>query len=197
MADSLHQRTALGLSEPVTRQIGPFRIVERIDVALASLASRKGREADAAMAAQAALIPLPGPARWQGGSPWSAFWVAPGMWFVEAPFATHEDIVSALKPVFGDAASITEQTDAWVRFDLSAPDLAPLMERLCNVDFPARPDGHATRTVIEHMGCYLIRHARGAVTLYGGRSSAQSLLHALEVAAGSTESAPGAGVSLT
>ena len=78
---------------------------------------------------------------------------------------------------------MTEQTDAWVVFDLAAPDLAPLMERLCNVDFPAAPDGFTSRTVIEHMGCYLIRYGRGQVRIYGARSSAQSLLHALEVAA--------------
>jgi len=80
-------------------------------------------------------------------------------------------------------ASITEQTDAWVVFDLAAPDLAPLLERLCNLDFPAATDGHATRTVIDHLGCYLIRHARGSVRLFGPRSSADSLLHALKTAA--------------
>ena len=102
---------------------------------------------------------------------------------VEAPFATHEDIVSHLKPAFGEAASISEQTDSWVRFDISAADLRPLTERLCNVDFPKVPVGFASRTVIEHTGCYLIRRAAGVVTLYGPRSSARSLLHALEVAA--------------
>lgn len=185
MADSLHALTALGATEPAVHQIGPFRIAERFDVALASVACRNGREADVAKAAAKAGIPLPDPARWQGGTPFAAFWVAPGMWLVEAPFATHEDISAALKPAFGEAASITEQTDAWVRFDLSAPDLAPLMERLCNVDFPAAPDGFASRTVIEHTGCYLIRRGAGDVTLYGPRSSARSLLHALETAAAS------------
>ena len=105
------------------------------------------------------------------------------MWLVEAPFASHEDIVSHLKTIFWDAASITEQTDAWVRFDLSAPDLSALMERLCNVDFRKAAEGFATRTVIEHTGCYLIKHGAGAVTVYGPRSSARSLLHAIEVAA--------------
>jgi sarcosine oxidase subunit gamma len=90
-----------------------------------------------------------------------------------------------LKEALGDAASVTEQTDAWVAFDLAAPDLAPLLERLSNVDFPAVRNGHATRTVIEHLGCYLIRHGQGNVRLYGPRSSAKSLLHALEVAASS------------
>ena len=68
-------------------------------------------------------------------------------------------------------------------FDLAAPDLTPLLERLCNVDFPAVPDGHATRTMMEHLGCYLIKHGAGTVRLYGPRSSAKSLLHAVEVAA--------------
>lgn len=183
MADTLHTMTALGAAAPAVHQIGPFRIAERIDVALASLASRKGREKDVERAAKAAGVPLPGPARWTVGEPFAAFWVAPGMWFVEAPLASHEDIVAALKPAFGDAASVTEQTDAWVRFDLSASDLSPLLERLCNVDFPAVPDSHATRTVIEHTGCYLLKRALGQATIYGPRSSAQSLLHAVEVAA--------------
>ena len=182
MADTLHALTALGHEAPQTHQIGPYRIAERFDVALASLACRRGRGADVA---KAAGVPLPDPARYAAGSPYSAFWVAPEMWFIEAPFATHEDIVAAVKPAFGDAASVTEQTDAWVRFDLSAADLGPLMERLCNVDFARAPDGFATRTVIEHIGCYLIRHGAGAVTLYGARSSAKSLLHCLEVTAAS------------
>lgn len=134
-------------------------------------------------AAQTANLRLPEPARAAEGVPYSAFWIAPEMWMVEAAFATHENIVAHLKPVFGEAASITEQTDAWVRFDISAADLRPLVERLCNVDFAKAPAGFATRTVIEHSGCYLIRRAAGEVTLYGPRSSARSLLHVLEVAA--------------
>jgi sarcosine oxidase subunit gamma len=185
VADTLHTLTALGAAEPATHQVGPHRIVERFDVALASLATRKGRAADVEKAAAAAGVPLPAAARWAAGKTYAAFWTAPEMWFVEAPLATHEDIVAQLKPAFGDAASITEQTDAWVRFDLSAPDLGPLMERLCNVDFAKAPAGHATRTVIEHMGCYLVKQGDGAVTLYGGRSSARSLLHCLESTAAS------------
>ncbi len=185
MADTLHSLTALGQPTPQTHQVGPYRIEERFDVALASVATRKGRAADVTKAAKAAGIPLPEAARFTAGNPWSAFWVAPEMWFIEAPFASHEDIVPLVKPAFGDAASVTEQTDAWVRFDISATDLAPLIERLCNVDFAKAPDGFATRTVIEHLGCYLIRHSAGAVTVYAARSSAKSLLHCLEVTAAS------------
>lgn len=185
MAEPLHALTSLGHAAPRTQDIGPFRITERFDVALASVAVRRGREQDVARAAQTVGVPLPAPARAAVGSPYGAFWVAPGMWMVEAPFATHEDIVAVLGPPFGDAASITEQTDAWVRFDLTAPALHLLIERLCNVDFPQAPVSFASRTVIEHTGCYLIRRAQDEVTLYGPRSSARSLLHALEVAAAS------------
>ncbi len=183
MVEALHTLTALGHKTPQLVEIGPYRIVERFDVALASIATRKGREADVAKAAVAAKIPLPDPARWVGAEPWSAFWVAPAMWFVEAPFATHEDILSHLKHAFGDAASISEQTDAWVRYDLSGQALPTLLERLSNVDLVQVPDGFATRTLIEHLGCYLIKKSGTEISLYGGRSSAINLLHALEIAA--------------
>ncbi|TAG10949.1 MAG: sarcosine oxidase subunit gamma [Rhodobacterales bacterium] len=175
--------TALGAQEAAVVRAGPLTITERVDIALASLAVRRGQDLTAA--AKTAAVPLPGPARYQAGAPYSAFWVTPEMWFVEAPFASHEAIAALLKAAFGDAASITEQTDAWVIFDLAAPDLALVLERLCNVDFRAAPAGHATRTVIDHLGCYLVKLNPGAARVYGPRSSAQSLLHAVEVAAAS------------
>ncbi|WP_162302385.1 sarcosine oxidase subunit gamma [Tabrizicola thermarum] len=180
---SLQPLTALGRREATTVTQGPLSITERSDVALASVAVRKGRGTDLAKAAEKADIPLPGPATHQPGTPYSAFWITPEMWFVEAPYASHELIADLLKHALGDAASITEQTDAWVAFDLTAPDLAPLLERLCNVDYAAQPEGYATRTVMDHLGVYLIKHGRGSARIYGPRSSAESLLHAIETAA--------------
>lgn len=180
---SLKAMTALGAQGAAVVELGPLRISERTDIAVASLAARKGRMADLAAKAQAAGLPLPGPAQSVAGSPYSAFWTAPEMWFVEAPYATHELIADMLRAALGDGASITEQTDAWVIFDLAALDLAPVLERLCNVDFRTVPDGYATRTMMEHLGVYLIKHGPGSVRLYGPRSSAESLLHAIETAA--------------
>jgi sarcosine oxidase subunit gamma len=180
---SLQPLTALGKREATTVTHGPVTIAERTDIALASVAARKGRMADVTKAAQTAGVPLPGPATHLPGTPYSAFWTAPEMWFVEAPYATHELIADLLKAALGDAASITEQTDAWVVFDLAAPDLALVLERLCNVDFRNIPDGYATRTMMEHLGVYLIKHGPGAARIYGPRSSAESLLHAIETAA--------------
>jgi sarcosine oxidase subunit gamma len=178
---NLQAMTALGANAPAEVRVGPLTITERVDLALASVAARRGM--DLASVAKAAGLPLPQPLQHQTGTPYSAFWVAPEMWFVEAPYASHELIADRLKAALGDAASITEQTDAWVIFDLSAGDLAPLLERLCNVDYQTVPDGYATRTVIEHLGCYLIKQTCGAARIYGPRSSAKGLLHALEVVA--------------
>ncbi len=183
MVEPLNSLTALGHAAPETLEIGPYRIVERCDIALASVATRKGRAADVAAAAKTLGLPLPDPACWADGVPFASFWVAPEMWFVEASFTSHEDIVAHLKPAFADAASVTEQTDAWVRFDLSGADMPALLERLSNVDLAKASNSYATRTIIEHMGCYLIKRGAGEVTLYGARSSAGSLLHALETTA--------------
>jgi sarcosine oxidase subunit gamma len=179
----LQAMTALGAKAPVSVTVGPLTVTERFDVALASVAARRGRMTDLSTAATAIPMPLPGPALHQAGPILSTFWVAPEMWFVEAPLALHEAIAAALKAALGETASVTEQTDAWVAFDLTASDLAPVLERLCNVDFAVVPAAYATRTVIEHLGCYLIKHGPGAARVYGPRSSAKSLLHALETAA--------------
>jgi sarcosine oxidase subunit gamma len=139
--------------------------------------------ADLSKAAQASGVPLPDPARHIAGTPYTAFWVAPEMWFVEAPYPSHELIADHLRSALGEAASITEQTDAWVAFDLTAASLAPVLERLCNVDFQSAPEGYATRTLMEHLGVYLIKQSQGTARLHGPRSSAESLLHALKTAA--------------
>lgn len=175
--------TALGHVAPVHEILGPWTLTERFDVALASLAPRRGRLAEVEAAAAKAGIPLPAPARAQSGTPFGAFWMTPEMWMVEAPFDSHEDIRPAMLAIFGEAASITEQTDAWARFDLSGEGLERLMERLSNFDLGPAPEGAATRTVIEHLGVYLIKRSATEITLYGPRSSAQSLHHALVTAA--------------
>jgi sarcosine oxidase subunit gamma len=174
--------TALGHPDPVVVTIGPVTLTERADMALASLAARRGREGDVTAAAQAIGLPLPGPGRHAAGPVWSAFWLGPDQWMVEAAFETHEDIVAALRPAFGDSASITEQTDAWVRFDLTGTGLAAVFERLCALDVRSMQPGDATRTVIEHLGTYVIQGTKG-MTVLGPRSAAGSLHHALVTAA--------------
>lgn len=184
MADHrLKPITPLGHDAPHGVTIGPVTITEVVDTALASLATRMGEGKAVADIAETAGIPLPGPGKAAKAATYGAFWLSPDMWMVEAPFATHEDIVSVLKPHFGEAASITEQTDAWARFDVTGTDLPVMFERLCNFDLRSNGPGSATRTVIEHLGCYVVIRGPGHLSVIGPRSSAASVFHALETAA--------------
>ena len=98
----------------------------------------------------------------------------------------------------GDAAYLTDQSDAWValRLDGAGGDGArdgsgdadageavrAALRRMCPLDLDALPDGAATRTVMEHLGVVLLREGDG-YTLLSARSSAPSLLHAVELSA--------------
>ncbi len=179
----LKPHTALGQAAAVTQTVHGVLIRENPNSALASLATRRGRAADVARMAQSVGLALPGPGQISQGTPWSALWIGPEQWLVEAPFASHEDIVSHLAPIFGDAASLTEQTDAWVRFDLQGQGLAAVFERLCALNLRAMADLGGARTVIEHIGVFVLKLAEDHITVLGPRSSAASLHHALITAA--------------
>lgn len=184
MADHrLKPLTPLGHDTPHSVTLGPVTITEVTDTALASLAARQGEAQAVADIAETAGIPLPGPGKAAKAATYGSFWLSPDMWMVEAPFATHEDIVAILKPHFGETASLTEQTDAWARFDVTGDDLPAMFERLCAFDLRAHGPGSATRTVIEHLGCYVVIRASGHLSVIGPRSSAASVFHALETAA--------------
>lgn len=177
--------TPLAQARPVVRTVGRITISENPDVALASLAVRRGREAEFTPRAEALLgMALPGPGRAAAAGDWGAFWTGPGQWFVEAPFASHEDISRRLKAAVGDAGSVTEQTDGWVRFDIEGSTTPALFERLSAIDIHAMPAGAATRSLIEHLGCLVIcREAGRRYSVLGMRSAAASLHHALVQAA--------------
>ena len=175
--------TPLGASAPRSDTIGPVTLTESPDWALASVAARLGQEATCQTELEKLLgKPAPGIAGHTRGAALSAFWIGPHIWMVEAPYATHPDLAGQIKTAFTDTASVTDQTGAWVRFDLTGQDLTRLMERLCNLDIGKMQAGQARRSVIEHLGCYVIR-LDGRITIYGPRASAQSLHHALVTAA--------------
>ncbi|MDK3073469.1 sarcosine oxidase subunit gamma [Sedimentitalea sp. JM2-8] len=173
--------TPLGGDKPRVDRVGPVTLSERPDWALASVASRLGREQDCRDGLKAALGQgVPDVGRLAAGDPLSAFWTGPEQWMVEAPHASHEDLAARLKAALGDAASVTEQTDGWCRFDMEGDGVVAVLERLCNVDVAAQDSGAATRASIEHLGCFLVcRAARRSLSVIGPRSSAGSLHHAL------------------
>lgn len=183
---SLAALSPLGSPLPKTEQIGTLTISEITDCALASVTLRRGKDQAFAAAAAAlfAKAALPGPGAWQQAGVYGLIWTGPDQWFIEAPFASHEDIAQILKASLGDSASVTEQTDGWASFDVQGAPVVDLLERLCPLPSRRMQSGSATRTLLEHMGCLVIcREAAQHFSLLAPRSYAKSLAHALTTAA--------------
>lgn len=175
---SLAAITPLGAAEPHVETLGGITITEVTDRAIASVTARAGTD----FAARAVhLGALPGPGQWRAGAPYDLIWTGPDQWFVTADFAGHENIADQIKSALGDSASVTEQTDGWVRFDVTGA-VVDMMERLCPLPVRRMTAGQATRSIIEHIGCLVIRLDAG-FALMAPRSYAASLLHALRAAA--------------
>lgn len=175
----LNPITPLGAAEARVDTHGPVALTEVTDRALASVAARLGHE-DETVAILTDFLGAtpPAPAR-LAGAPLTAFWTGPDQWMIEAPLATHEDLAARLAAMADGAMSVTEQTDAWCRFDLTGAGLPEVFERLCAADTRSFAGGEALRTAIDHLGCFLLCRAVGHISVLGPRSAAGSLHHAL------------------
>ena len=188
---SLTPLTALGGTAPYDEMIGGIRIVEIADTCLASLAMRRGKAAAFRNAARQALgTGLPAPGQRTGTDERGVIWMGPDQYLVEVETDGAQtdgaDLVDALGIAFKTAASITDQSDAFVRFDITGKDVPAMLERLCAADTRQMLGGAAVRTPIHHMLCVLVcRDAYTGFSVYGPRSAAQSLHHALTAAAAS------------
>ena len=173
--------TALGGSTPRVDQVAGLTCREVTDLALASVAARLGHETDCDATLSTLLgAASPGTGRAHLGQPFSAVWMGPDQWMIGADMAEHEDIASHLKTQLKDAASVTEQTDAWAGFDLSGSGIPAVMELLCNVNMRGLKSGDAHRTTIHHLGCFVIcGDPEGFIRILGPRASAGSLHHAI------------------
>ena len=74
----------------------------------------------------------------------------------------------------------TDQTDAWVVLEISGPDTMAAMERLCPLDLASFETGTSGRTVMEHMGAFVVKIEDNRFWLMSASSSAASFLHAVE-----------------
>lgn len=176
--------TALGGFRPADRRFGALRITEVPDVALASLALRRGAVRPSPLG-----LDLPEPGRSSEGQGVRTFWTGPDQWMVEAPGQAEEDFAAELSAA-SPGCSVTEQTDGWTVFEITAesePALLRLLEKLVNVDPKAFGAGAATRTGLHHMSVFLIRRSAERVGIIGMRSLAAELWHALEENAARTE----------
>jgi heterotetrameric sarcosine oxidase gamma subunit len=179
--------TALGTEAPRSETFGALSITENADLALASLALRRGTAQPVPMG-----LALPGPGGWAAGQGVAAFWAGPGLWMIEAAGRAEEDFARELKSA-APGCSVTEQTDGWVAFEvISSAGAAPilrLLEKLVNIDPAGFGPGRATRTGLEHMSVFVIRRAGDRLAVLGMRSEAGTLWHALETAAARQEAA--------
>ncbi|MEM6939667.1 MAG: sarcosine oxidase subunit gamma [Pseudomonadota bacterium] len=176
--------TALGSTEPCIVERAGLVLSEVPDLALASVAARRGVESKCTSGLEQLLgAPLPGPGKALLSQPMSAVWMGPDQWMIGAAFSEHEDLADTVKAAVSTSGSVTEQSDAWACFDLAGDGVQSVLELLCNIDLTQLQSGDATRTQIHHMGCFLIcgdpdHFAR----LLGPRSSAESLWHAIHTA---------------
>ncbi len=174
--------TALGGTAPRIDTVAKITLSENPDLALASVTARADHTTACRTHMNALLgsdAPAPGKASFKNDSEF-AFWTGPDQWMIAAPFKTHEDLAARLKSRFFETSSITEQTDAWACFDLRGEGIEPVMELLCTINIRAMQTGDAARTVIHHLGCFVIRMAPASnLRILGPRASAGSLHHAI------------------
>ncbi len=181
---SLQPITALGGTEAQIDVIGDVTISECPDWSLTSISARLGAEKTIATVFKKALgIAFPKPMLSGTKDDITAFWTGPDQCIVEAPYTTHETLAATLATSLKTKASVTEQSDGWVRFDLEGADCFATLERSCAVDVQVMPVGGVTRTILEHLGCFVLRRSDHHFSIYGPRSSAGSLHHALVTAA--------------
>lgn len=181
---SLKAITALGGNQAQVDVIHGLTISECPDWAIASVAARKGMEKPLATAFKKAFsIALPTPVKSNSKDSVTVFWTGPNQYFVEAPIADNEGLAERLAAALKQTASVTDQTDGWVRFDVQGTGPSDVFERLCILDTRALETGAVSRTALEHTGCFILCRARDHFSVYGPRSTAASIHHALVAAA--------------
>lgn len=172
---------ALGAERARSASLATLEIHENENLALASLAMRRET-----VEPQPFGLNLPGPGCWIAGQEVAVFWTGPGQWMIEAQGRADEDFAANLKEA-APGCSVTEQTGGWVAVEIMSvagtEPIETLLAKLINIDLADFGPGRATRTVLEHLTCFVVRRSETHVAVLGARSSAAALWHALEIAA--------------
>ena len=99
--------TAQGSAAPSVSTIGSVTITEVTDRALASLSMRLGQDAEFIKRTKESLgFDLPAPGGAVVGSPFSAFWISPDNWMIDASYSSHESLAAELMLAMQDTASV-------------------------------------------------------------------------------------------
>lgn len=171
--------TALGGTTARVETFGHITIAENDGLALASVAARLGQEEACYKTLKGLIGAVPEAGKAVLHDPEAGFWMGPDQWMIGAPRETHELLADILTSLFGPSASITEQTGAWVCFDVTGPAMPDFCERLCTVPIRKMTAGDAQRTLIHQLGCFVLRRENdNHIRILGPRASAGSLYHA-------------------
>jgi len=163
-------------------RIGGNTIRERADIALVSLATPLGGDAAVAAALRAAWgLEKPTPVMSSHAGEMRALRSGADQILLAFAHAT-PDANAVVQAAIKGAGYSTDQTDAWVILELDGPDTLSALARLCPLDLnpAAFPPGAAARTVMEHMGAFVLHLEDGRYWLMSASSSASSFLHAVE-----------------
>lgn len=164
-------------------RFGTLHLAERTGFGLVSLAVPLGGDKPAAAALKKAWgLAAPAPGRsvvakdgtrliWSGPDQLLALFDHPG-----------HGAEARVAEATGGAFHTTDQSDNWVALSLAGPGARAALERLCPLDLhdDAFPVDAAGRTVMEHMGAFIVREAEDDYLLMSASSSARSFLHAVE-----------------
>ena len=179
--------TALGEAMPRVDTFDHVTLTENDGLALASVSARSGSEAECHASLNDLLGAVPQAGKAVLHDPEAGFWMGPEQWMISAPKGTHPYLADDLKYRLGVAASVTEQSGAWVCFDLVGAGMPDIMERLCAAPVRRMQAGDAQRTIIHQLGCFVLqRNDPQHLRILGPRASARTLHRALMTAALST-----------
>lgn len=163
--------------------LGDVAVAEVTDISIVSIATPlAGRDALEAAVQGAWGCPLPLP-RWSTisadksnrlifSTPDQTLAVLPGVDGLA---------VTIVAETLGDVGYYTEQTDNWVGLRVNGTKAITALERICPLDLDTLPVDGAERTVMEHLGVFIVKEAEDQFLLFSGSSSAKSFLHAVEL----------------
>ena len=125
-------------------------------------------------------IEVPGPGKSVASQKVRVSWTAQGQWFIESDEVFSQGFDSYLLEKLGKEFMVTDQSDGWVKFSLSGDNILKALEKCIMLDLYKMTGGSFSRCSLEHIGVYLLcERAKRDFLIYGPRSSANSLHHAL------------------
>lgn len=163
--------------------LGEVAVAEVTDIAIVSIATPLGGGDALAGAVQAAwgcALPAPCGSSTSPDGSVTLIFSMPDQILAILPGADGL-AVTEVAAKLGEAGYYTEQTDNWVGLRVSGAKAITALERICPLDLAMMAVGGAERTVMEHLGVFIMREADDRFLLLSGSSSAKSFLHAVEL----------------